>query len=134
MVKLHVLQYDEGNVLQDYALDFNDMIDLLLERIDFTLEEETGQLRLFDKRDQKELALVGLGDDKPESIEPELGAISDYYLGETIKLLVKPGYFPEGAPIAEYPENMPALEIEVLVLESEGEIRFGLGEIQGVFQ
>lgn len=132
--KLHVLQYDEGNVLQDYALDFNDMIDLLLERIDFTLEEETGQLRLFDKRDQKELALVGLGDDKPESIEPELGAISDYYLGETIKLLVKPGYFPEGAPIAEYPENMPALEIEVLVLESEGEIRFGLGEIQGVFQ
>ena len=47
---------------------------------------------------------------------------------------MEPGYFSDGASIAEYPEGMPALEVEVVLAERNGEIRFELGEIMGVFE
>lgn len=131
---LHVLAYDDNNVPQDYVLELNELWDMLDERIGFSIEEETGRLRLFDKENQEELALVDIGEDEAEIAGLELGSISSYYLGETIRLLVEPGYFPDGSPIAEYPEGMPALETEVVLVERNGEIRFELGEIVGVFE
>ena len=131
---LHVLQYDDDNVPQDHVLELNELWDMLDERIGFSMEEETGRLRLFDKENQEELALVDIGEDEAEITGLELGNISSYYLGETIRLLVEPGYFSDGASIAEYPEGMPALEVEVVLVERNGEIRFELGEIMGVFE
>ena len=131
---LHVLQYDDDNVPQDHVLELNELWDMLDERIGFSMEEETGRLRLFDKENQEELALVDIGEDEAEITGLELGNISSYYLGETIRLLVEPGYFSDGASIAEYPEGMPALEVEVVLAERNGEIRFELGEIMGVFE
>ena len=77
---------------------------------------------------------MDIGEDEAEITGLELGNISSYYLGETIRLLVEPGYFSDGASIAEYPEGMPALEVEVVLAERNGEIRFELGEIMGVFE
>lgn len=67
-----------------------------------------------------------------EGLELELGMISSYSLGECIKLLVEPGYYLEGAAIAEYPDDMPTLEVEVLPRESGGKLWFvDFGEIKG---
>ncbi len=120
-------RYDTGT-LSDHVLDLNDYEDMLQERIDHSIDEETGLLTLYDTRNQKELACGQIGEDRVESLE--LGSISHFLLGDTIRLVLEPGYFPEGSPIAEYPEEMSALEAELILLESQGEIRFELGEIR----
>ncbi len=126
--ELHVLQRYDTGTLSDHVLDLNDYEDMLQERIDHSIDEETGLLTLYDTRNQKELACGQIGEDRVESLE--LGSISHFLLGDTIRLVLEPGYFPEGSPIAEYPEEMSALEAELILLESQGEIRFELGEIR----
>ena len=59
------------------------------------------------------------------------GMISSYSLGESVKLVVEPGYWEEGMSIAQYPDDMPTLEVEVRLWEREGKIPFGgFGEIK----
>lgn len=131
---LHVLQYDDHNVLWDRELNLDEMLEMLYERIGFSIVKETGQLRLFDKENRAELGLVDIGKEGTEDIALELGMISHYSLGESIRLSVEPGYFPEGASIAEYPEDMPTLEVEVRLQESGGRIQFmELGEVRSDF-
>lgn len=124
--ELHVLQeYDDGT-LQDNVLEFNDYADLLHNRIRYAYDKETGILTLSDRSDQKQLAAVNI--DGAEKVDPELGAISAFHLGENISLRIETGYFPDNASIAEY-EGMPVLEAEILLLEQDGYIRFDIGEI-----
>ncbi len=45
---------------------------------------------------------------------------------------MEPGYWVEGAAIAEYPEDMPQLEVEVVLSERDGKIQLAyFGEING---
>ena len=130
--ELHVLQYDDDNVLQDYALELDEMQEKLYERIGYYIGEDKKSLWLFDKRNHKQLGKVDISESGAEGLELELGLISSYSLGEGIKLLVEPGYWVEGSAIAEYPEDMPQLEVEVLLSERDGKIQLAyFGEIKG---
>ena len=127
--ELHILQYGDEGSPQDYALELDVMQDMLYERIGFYVVEETGQMRLFDKWDRTDLGEVDIGRKKVNDIE--LGMISSYSLGESVKLVVEPGYWEEGMSIAQYPDDMPTLEVEVRLWEREGKIPFGgFGEIK----
>lgn len=126
--KLHVLQHHDTGTLTDNALEMDEYLDMLEERIHYRFEEETGKLTLFDTRNQRELASVTVEEDMVTGLE--LGSISRFLLGETIWLSVEPGYFVEGGAIAEYPEDMPTLEAELVFGDNGGEITFSLGEIR----
>ena len=127
--ELHIVQYGDEGSPQDYALELDVMQDMLYERIGFYVVEETGQMRLFDKWDRTDLGEVDIGRKKVNDIE--LGMISSYSLGESVKLVVEPGYWEEGMSIAQYPDDMPTLEVEVRLWEREGKIPFGgFGEIK----
>lgn len=131
---LHLLQYDDDNVLQDYALELDEMQEMLYERIGYFIGEDKKSLFLIDMKNYEQLGRVDIKEytAEMEGLEPELGLISSYSLGESIKLLVEPGYYLEGAAIAEYPDDMPTLEVEVLPRVSSGKIRFiDFGEIKG---
>lgn len=131
---LHLLQYDDDNVLQDYALELDEMQEMLYERIGYFIGEDKKSLFLIDKKNHEQLGQVDIEEHKGEleALELELGMISSYSLGESIRLLVEPGYYLEGAAIAEYPDDMPTLEVEVLPRVSSGKIRFiDFGEIRG---
>ena len=104
----------------------------LYERIGYYIGEDKKSLWLFDKRNHKQLGKVDISESGAEGLELELGLISSYSLGEGIKLLVEPGYWVEGSAIAEYPEDMPQLEVEVLLSERDGKIQLAyFGEIKG---
>ena len=131
---LHLLQYDDDNVLQDYALELDEMQEMLYERIGYFIGEDKKSLFLIDRKNYEQLGRVDIKEytAEMEGLELELGMISSYSLGESIKLLVEPGYYLEGAAIAEYPDDMPTLEVEVLPRVSSGKIRFiDFGEIKG---
>lgn len=126
--ELHVLQHHDTGTLADNVLEISDYWDMLEERIQFRFEEETGLLTLFDTSNQRELASVTVEEGAVTNLE--LGNISRFVLGETIWLSLEPGYFLEGGAIAEYPEDMPQLEAELLFEDNRGEISFSLGEIR----
>ena len=127
---LHVLQHYDTGTLSDNAFEINDYQDILEERIHFRFEPETGLLTLFDTSSQNELASVTVEEGTVTDLE--LGNISRFLLGEKILLQLDPGYCVEGGAIAEYPEDMPQLEAEVLMEDRNGEIAFSLGEIRAV--
>lgn len=128
--ELHVLQYHDTGTLTDNALEINDYEDMLFERIHFRFEEETGLLTLFDADNGKDLASVTVEDGVVEGLE--LGWISRFLLGDQIVLQLDPGYFVEDGVIAEYPEDMPKLEADLILGYKGGgeEITFSLGEIR----
>ena len=110
------------------------MQEMLYERIGYFIGEDKKSLFLIDKKNHEQLGRVDIEEHKGEleGLELELGMISSYSLGESIRLLVEPGYYLEGAAIAEYPDDMPTLEVEVLPRVSSGKIRFiDFGEIKG---
>ncbi len=129
---LHVLEYDDYGVLCDNNwLELEDMQEMLQSRIGFSIEGETGQLRLFDKRDQTDLGVVDLGVQDAEGFGLELGMFSSFSLGEDIKLLVEPRYYLEGTAWVEYPDHMPTLEVEILLRGGNGDRRLvDFGEIK----
>ena len=129
---LHVLEYDDYGVLYDSDwLEPEDMQEMLQNRIGFSIDEETGRLRLFDKRDHTDLGTVDIGVHEAEGFGLELGMFSSFSLGEGIKLQVEPGYYREGASGAEYPDDMPTLEVEILLRGGNGNRRLvDFGEIQ----
>lgn len=129
---LHVLEYDDYGVLYDSDwLEPEDMQEMLQNRIGFSIDEETGRLRLLDKRDHTDLGTVDIGVHEAEGFGLELGMFSSFSLGEDIKLLVEPGYYREGASGAEYPDDMPTLEVEILLRGGNGNRRLvDFGEIQ----
>ncbi len=129
---LHVLQYHDTGAPTDNELDAgwdaNGWSGLLEERIDFRFEEETGQLTLFDTSNQRELASVTVEEGTVTWLE--LGNFSRFLLGEEIVLQFHPGYWVEGGFIAEYTEDIPLLEAELLYEDNGGAITFSLGEIR----
>lgn len=124
--ELHVLKYHDG-MLTDNLLDINDYSGLLFQRISFTFDPETSLLTLQDSKNGTELAARQV--DWPVR-ELELGNISRFLLGETLSLQVETGYFTgEKYGVAEY-DNMPVLNVEILMKETgDGGILFELGEI-----
>ncbi len=129
--ELHVLQYDEDNVLRDYALELDELQEKLHERIDYYIGKDKKSLWLYDKRNRRQLGKLDISESEngAEGLVLELGMISSYSLGEDIKLLVEPGYCVEGSAIAEYPDDTPQLEVEVLLSERDGKIQLAyLGE------
>lgn len=125
--ELHVLKYHDG-MLTDNLLSINDYSGLLFERISFTFDSETSLLTLQDGKNGTELATQQV--DWPVR-ELELGNISRFLLGEKLSLQVETGYFTgENYGGAEY-DNMPVLNVEILMKETgDGDILFELGEIR----
>ena len=129
--ELHVLQYDKDNVLRDYALELDELQEKLHERIEYYIGEDKKSLWLYDKRNRGQLGKMDISESEngAKGLVLELGMISSYSLGEDIKLLVEPGYCVEGSAIAEYPDDTPQLEVEVLLSERDGKIQLAyLGE------
>lgn len=130
---LHVLQYHDTGAPTDnvlYGSGFEDEMgwtDMLEERIDFRFEAETGRLTLFDTGNQKELASVTVEEGTVTALE--LGRFSNFLLGEEIVLQLNAGYWVEGEFDAEYSDDMPLLEAELLYEDNGGRITFSLGEI-----
>ncbi len=129
---LHVLEYDDYGVLYESGwLELEDMQEMLQDRIGYSIVEETGQLRLFDKRDQKDLGTVDLGVHDAEGFGLELGMFSSFSLGEDIKLLVEPVYCQKDIFLVERPDDMPTLEVEILLRGGNGNRRLvDFGEIK----
>ena len=126
--ELHILQqYETGN-LTDYTFALEDYSKLLSELIDYKYDLNKKKLQLMDFSSHTVLAEVE-NVDAPNGIEElELGMISTFLLGDQITLQVETGYFPKGAPIAEY-ENMPVLQFPVICEYDENQIlQFSLGK------
>lgn len=125
---LHVLQVYDNGTLQDNRFEINDYWKLLEERIGYTFDEDTGRLTMFDTVSGEELAAV---EAEEKVTELELGAISNFKLGDEILLHMDTGYYVEGGAAARY-GNMPSLEAEILLKQENGRILFTLGEIRVV--
>ena len=125
--ELHVLQQSDNNTLQDNTFGWNDYTNLLYDRIQFAYNEETGRLTLYDNQSQTELTEIELAENDIEYLE--LGCISNFVLGEKLVFYVETGYYPRDSVMVEY-ENMPILEIEILMEQTENGIRFDFGEMK----
>lgn len=142
--ELHVLRQTEEGDLEDFFFAYDDYVSLLRERLAFSYEEETGQFSLYDKQESRELYkldLSWLSEDAglAEEAEPgeplvenfAAGDISRFLLGDEIRMRVTPGYVVNCWATPQYDE-MSELEVEICLEESEGRIRFLLGDIKTV--
>lgn len=143
-------EVDEAGNMQEFVLEVeeaNGLCDMLQGRIGFTFDEALGRLTLVDEEEHKELASVNVEGGKVKGLE--LGYISNYVLGDTIRLRVSPGYIQEGfvEGYAEY-SDMPELEAEIFldldlsgaeiydgdvaigIDPSKAELKFAIGEIR----
>ena len=125
--KLIVLQYNGKGVLEasEFALDeFSALISAVL---DYQFDEESGRLTLIDRRTGREVGTAMLPGETVYGIEG--GDISEFLLGDTIRLRVTPGYLTDAAE-PQY-DGMPILEFEVDIMEMQGNrLSFLLGGLR----
>ena len=125
--KLIVLQYHEKGVLEpnDFALEeFSALINAVL---DCRFDEESGILTLIDRRTDREVGTAMLPGETVNGIVG--GDISEFVLGDTIRLRVTPGYLTDAA-VPQY-DGMPILEFEVDIMEMQGNrLSFLLGSLR----
>lgn len=138
--ELHVLQQYSTGTLQDFVLDLNGYEELLMQRIEYSFDKDTGRLTFYDNHSGELLAEAELPEDKEaaglEITSIEMGCISHFILGDEITLQVQVGYCREGTHMAEYDyvnEEIPVLEAELILnWDDSGIIIFELGEIRAV--
>lgn len=138
--ELHVLQQYSTGTLQDFVLDLNGYEELLMQRIEYSFDKDTGRLTFYDNHSGELLAEAELPEDKEaaglEITSLEMGCISHFILGDEITLQVQVGYCREGTHMAEYDyvnEEVPVLEAELILnWDDNGIIIFELGEIRAV--
>lgn len=125
--KLIVLQYHEKGVLEpnDFALDeFSALINAAL---DYRFDKESGMLTLIDRRTEREVGTAMLPGEMVYGIAG--GDISEFVLGDTIRLRVTPGYLTNAAE-PQY-DGMPILEFDVDIMEMQGgRLSFLLGSLR----
>lgn len=123
---LYVLQQYDTGTLHPSNFSINSYSDLASERIGYRFNEETSELTLFDQETKQDLSSVKVSGSVTGL---EIGSISGFGLGETIRFSVTPGYYLDDGFIAEY-EDMPTLDFEVLMEQNDyGEISFDLGSL-----
>lgn len=125
--KLIVLQYNEKGVLEanDFALnEFSALINAVL---DYRFDEESGMLTLIDRRTDREVGTAMLPGETVYGIVG--GDISEFVLGDPIRLRVTPGYLTDAA-VPQY-DGMPVLEFDVDIMEMQGgRLSFLLGSLR----
>ncbi len=121
--KLIVLQYDKNGGLQPYDFRLEDFTPMINEILGYQFEEESGTLTLLDQRTKEEAGIARLPGEAVYGIWS--GDISEFVLGDTIRFRVTPGYLTDAAS-PQY-DNMPAVEFEVEILESEQGLSFSIG-------
>lgn len=125
--KLIVLQYHEKGVLEpnDFALDeFSALINAAL---DYRFDKDSGMLTLIDRRTEREVGTAMLPGETVYGIAG--GDISEFVLGDTIRLRVTPGYLTNAAE-PQY-DGMPILEFDVDIMEMQGgRLSFLLGSLR----
>lgn len=142
--ELHVLRRKENGELEDFFFVYDDYVGLFRERLAFSFDEETGRFSLCDQQENKELCSVDLSKlledegllEEAEPGEPlvedfAVGDIAGFVLGDEIRLRVQPGYMVNCWATPQYDE-MPELEVDICMEESEGQIHFSLGDIRTV--
>lgn len=129
--ELHILQQYETGTLADIELNIMEYETLLGERLDFSYDEETQLLTLFDKENNAQLTRVDVSWLEGMRVEHVgAGEISYFRLGEQIWLVFTPGYLVEGWATPQF-DNMPELEVELNLTNVE-EGTFELGEMRKV--
>ena len=96
---------------------------MINEILGYQFEEESGTLTLLDQRTKEEAGIARLPGEAVYGIWS--GDISEFVLGDTIRFRVTPGYLTDAAS-PQY-DNMPAVEFEVEILESEQGLSFSIG-------
>ncbi len=124
--ELHVLRYRDGE-LTDSAFAFQEYSEILTQRIQSAYDSAACRLTLTDRKTGKELCTVKLGGEK-EIVGIETGMISEFILGDTVSLQVKPGCRYENEAAADYGDDIPLLRAEVILSEDSGEPVFDLGD------
>lgn len=125
--KLIVLQYNEKGVLEPNDFKLGEFSALISSVLDYRFDEESGMLTLIDRRTDREVGTAMLPGETVYGIEG--GDISEFVLGDTIRLRVTPGYLTDAA-VPQY-DNMPVLEFEVDIMEMQGNrLSFLLGGLR----
>jgi len=131
--EIHILEETQGN-MTDYCLDMEKYCSLLAERIDYSYNAQTDVLTFYDKKDGKELDTVDMSwlkeEDKTEEFDCiELGSITQIELGETMRLMVTPGYVTKKVVFPRY-EHMPMQYAEISLEETDGQKQFAIRGVQ----
>lgn len=123
--KLVVLQYDEKGGVRAYSFGLEEFTALINARLGYRFDEESGTLAILDMRTDEAVAAFTLPDENVYGIWS--GDISQFVLGDTILFRVTPGYLIDAA-VPQY-DHMPAVELEVEIIEDDGGLTFMLGEL-----
>lgn len=121
--KLVVLRYDESGELQPSYFRLEEFTSMINEILGFQFDEENGTLTLLDRRTGETAGTAQLPGETVYGIWS--GDISEFVLGDTIRFRVTPGYLTDAAS-PQY-DDMPAVEFEVEILESENGLAFSIG-------
>lgn len=127
--ELHILQ--RYGTMQETTLSLDDYSDLMQERIGWSFEEGTRKLVLTDQKTGKTLAEVTVPADTGQRVtDLEMGAISNFELGDQIEFVVSPGYIIDDMyGIAQY-EEMPMFKFDLLMTQGgDGRLDFTLGDV-----
>lgn len=140
--ELHILRQNEDGELEDFFCAYDDYQFMLKERLSFSYDGETGQFTLYDQRGNRELCTLDLSwmeedEQLMEQADPEkplvyalgVGDIASFELGDKISLRVTPGYMVNCWATPQYDE-MPELEAEICMEETEEGISFPIGDIK----
>lgn len=123
--KLIVLQYDKNGEPHPSYFKLENFTSMINEIVGFQFDEASGMLTLLDMRTGETAGTAQLPGETVYGIWS--GDISEFVLGDTIRFRVTPGYLTDAAS-PQY-DNMPALEFEVEVMESENGLSFSIGEL-----
>lgn len=128
--ELHVLQQYDTGTLADYVFSYEDYTALLKERLRFQYEQDTKLLTLIDAEQEEEIVTVALSwmEEDQEIVNITAGDISEFVLGENLRLEFTPGCIVEGWAISQY-DDLPVLSAPVLITKEGNDITFRLGNI-----
>lgn len=125
--KLIVLQYHEKGILEPSYFTLDEFSALISSVLDYRFDEESGMLTLIDRRTDREVGTAMLPGEAVNRIVG--GDISEFVLGDTIRLRVTPGYLTNAA-VPQY-DGMPILEFDVDIMEMQGNrLSFLLGSLR----
>lgn len=125
--KLIVLQYHEKGILEPSYFTLDEFSALISSVLDYRFDEESGMLTLIDRRTDREVGTAMLPGEAVNGIVG--GDISEFVLGDTIRLRVTPGYLTNAA-VPQY-DGMPILEFDVDIMEVQGNrLSFLLGSLR----
>lgn len=128
--ELHILRFGD-NTMQESHFGLEDYCALLEERIGWSFDEETRSLVLTDKKSGEALQAVTIPKEQGDRVTGvELGMLSGFDLGGTMRFHVYTGYYmDETYGVAEY-EGMPYIVFELVTGRMEsGDIIFELGDM-----